>query len=127
MVGKRRRVKQKLSLKERLSAFATEVRLKAADLPPGIEREDMLRRARQADTASHLDEWGEPFGFAITEMRDVKGQSEKLAKASGGLRVDPRSGQNALSAAALSSQRGNLSSKLMANRRPWTSEDEERS
>jgi len=63
MVGKRRRVKQVLSLKERLSAFATEVRLKAADLPPGIEREDMLRRARQADTASHLDDWVNSLGL----------------------------------------------------------------
>ena len=63
MVGRRRRVKQFLSLKERLSAFATEVRLKATDMPPGIEREEMLRRARQADTASHLDEWVNSSGL----------------------------------------------------------------
>ena len=57
MIQRRRRLKQKLSLKERLSAFAEHVRQKAVDLPPGIERDDLLRRARQADTASHLDEW----------------------------------------------------------------------
>jgi hypothetical protein len=57
MTGKRRRLKQKLSLKDRLSAFANDVRRKAADLPPGTEQNDLLRRARQAETAAHLDEW----------------------------------------------------------------------
>lgn len=46
-----------MSLKERLMAFAEEARAKAAELKPGIERDDMLRKARQADTALHLDEW----------------------------------------------------------------------
>jgi len=55
-MSKRRRVKSQ-SLKERLASFAKAVREKAATLPPGIERDDLLRRARRADTASHLDEW----------------------------------------------------------------------
>jgi hypothetical protein len=63
MIKKRIRTKNKLSLKERLSAFAMEVRKKAADLPPGIERDGLLRRARQADTASHLDEWVNSSGL----------------------------------------------------------------
>ena len=63
MIGKRRRLKQKLTLQERLSAFANQVRGKAADLPPGIERDDLLRRARQADTALHLDEWVNSSGL----------------------------------------------------------------
>jgi hypothetical protein len=54
---KRRRFKQSTSLKDRLFSFANEMREKASRLPPGPEQDDVLRRARQADTASHLDEW----------------------------------------------------------------------
>jgi hypothetical protein len=54
---RRRRFKQITSLKDRLASFAKEVRERASLLPPGEERTDLLRRARQADTASHLDEW----------------------------------------------------------------------
>ena len=63
MIQKRLRLKQNLTLKERLSAFAIQVRQKAAELPAGIERDDLLRRARQADTASHLDEWVNSSGL----------------------------------------------------------------
>jgi hypothetical protein len=45
-------------LKDRLASFASEVRKKASLLPHGPERDDMLKKAsRQAETASHLDEW----------------------------------------------------------------------
>lgn len=54
---KRRRIKQTLSLQDRLAAFAREARERASNLPAGLMRDDMLRRARQADTAAHLDEW----------------------------------------------------------------------
>ena len=54
---KRRRFKQSSSLRERLFSFAKEMRQKASQLPPGPEQDDVLRRARQADTAFHLDEW----------------------------------------------------------------------
>jgi hypothetical protein len=54
---RRRRFKQITSLKDRLASFAKEVRERASLLPPGEERTDLLRRARQADTASHLEEW----------------------------------------------------------------------
>nr|WP_229181956.1 hypothetical protein [Bradyrhizobium oropedii] len=53
----RRRFKQILTLQERLTSYAQEAREDAALLPPCAEKEDLLRRARQADTASHLDEW----------------------------------------------------------------------
>jgi hypothetical protein len=53
----RRRFKQTTSLKERLISFAREVRDKAAALQPGAEQDDLLRRARQADTVSNIDEW----------------------------------------------------------------------
>ena len=54
---KRRRIKQALSLKDRLAAFAKEARERAVNLPAGMLRDDILRKARQADTAAHLDEW----------------------------------------------------------------------
>ena len=53
----RRRSKQSESLQDRLMKFAKEAREKASRLPPGSEREDMLRKARQADTASHVEDW----------------------------------------------------------------------
>lgn len=54
---KRRRFKQSISFKERLTEWAKTVRDHANKLPPGAEREDLLQKARQADTAAHLADW----------------------------------------------------------------------
>jgi hypothetical protein len=54
---KRSRFKQSQSLKDRLASFAKGVKEKASRLPPGPEKEELLRKARRADAASHLDEW----------------------------------------------------------------------
>lgn len=54
---RRRRFKQTQSLQERLSAWAEEVRQKAAELPPGPERDALLKKLRQADAASHIEGW----------------------------------------------------------------------
>jgi hypothetical protein len=54
---KRRRFKQAISFKDRLTAWADAVRKQAEKLSPGTEREAMLKKARQADTAAHLDDW----------------------------------------------------------------------
>ena len=54
---KRRRFKQTTSLQERLAAFAESARNKAIALPPGSEQDDLLERARQADTALHIEDW----------------------------------------------------------------------
>jgi hypothetical protein len=54
---RRRRFKQTLSFKDRLLAFAEDIRSQAALLPAGHERDDMLTRARRADTAWRLDDW----------------------------------------------------------------------
>ena len=53
----RRRFKQTLSLEERLAQEATRLRDEARLLPPGAEREALLRKARQAETGSHMSEW----------------------------------------------------------------------
>lgn len=62
-MAERRRFKQVQSLKDRLAAFANGVKEKASRLPPGPEKEELLRKARQADTASHLDEWANSPGL----------------------------------------------------------------
>lgn len=53
----RRRVKQAETLEQRLIEEAAKLRKEAAGTPPGIMRERLIRRARQAETASHLSEW----------------------------------------------------------------------
>jgi hypothetical protein len=60
---KRRRFKQTDSLQVRLAAFAQDARDEAARLPPGVERDEMLRKVSQADTAAHLDEWANSPGL----------------------------------------------------------------
>jgi hypothetical protein len=59
----RRQFKQTTSLKERLAQFAKEVREKALQHRPGPERDALLKKARQADTASHLEEWANSPGL----------------------------------------------------------------
>ena len=54
---KRRRFKQTQSLQERLAAFAEQARNKAVEMPPGSEKDDLLKRARQADMALHIQDW----------------------------------------------------------------------
>jgi hypothetical protein len=60
---KRRRVKQALSLQDRLATWAEAVRKRAARLPPGSERDTLLKKLRQADTASHPEDWANSPGL----------------------------------------------------------------
>jgi hypothetical protein len=53
----RRRFKQTLSLRDRLSAEAQRLREEARKLSPGIKRERLVRRARQLETGSQIDQW----------------------------------------------------------------------
>ena len=54
---RRRRVKQTMPLEQRLSDEAKRLREEAKLLPPGIVRDDKLRKARQAETGLHMTEW----------------------------------------------------------------------
>lgn len=63
MTQRRRRFKQQLSLEVRLSAWAKTVQQEAVKLPPGPQREAMIRKARQAETASHVNEWANSAGL----------------------------------------------------------------
>ncbi len=56
MTAKRNRRKQTQSLQERLAAFAEYARERARGLPPGSEREMLLRRAEQNEVTSNLTE-----------------------------------------------------------------------
>jgi hypothetical protein len=76
---RRRRFDQSTPLHERLDMWAQDMRDaqdlrdqdmrdqdlrdQAAKLPPGPEREALIKKARQADTASHLDEWANSPGL----------------------------------------------------------------
>ncbi|UFW91336.1 hypothetical protein BjapCC829_32515 [Bradyrhizobium barranii] len=53
----RRRVTQTRSLEERLVEEAKRLRAQAQLLPPGFDREHAIRKACQAETGSHMNEW----------------------------------------------------------------------
>ncbi|UPK24403.1 hypothetical protein [Bradyrhizobium sp. 195] len=53
----RRRVRQMDPLEIRLAAEAERLREEAKLLPPGAARDEMLRKARQAETGSQMSEW----------------------------------------------------------------------
>jgi len=52
----RRPFAPRVPLRDRLASFAEDTRERAAGLPPGNERDELLRKARQADTVSR-DDW----------------------------------------------------------------------
>jgi hypothetical protein len=60
---RRRRFKHTTSFEERLAAFAQDAREQAEKLPLGAERDEALRKARQADTALHLNDWANSPGL----------------------------------------------------------------
>ena len=59
----RRRFKHQITLQDRIAAWAKQVRAQAAELPPGPDREELLKKVRQAETAMHLDDWATSPGL----------------------------------------------------------------
>lgn len=58
MSQQRRRIKHEKTFEERLAEEALRFKEAAEKLPPGShEQELLLRRARQAETASHINKW----------------------------------------------------------------------
>jgi hypothetical protein len=53
----RRRFNQTAPLNQRLIEEAQSLRKEARGTHPGAERERLIRRAREAETAAHLQEW----------------------------------------------------------------------
>ena len=60
---RRRRFKQNISFQHGLAAWAKEICEQAAKLSLGPERDALLKKARRADTASHLDDWANSPGL----------------------------------------------------------------
>jgi len=59
----RRRVKHQSTLQDRIVEWTEEVREQAAALPPGPDREMLLKKIRQAETALHLENWASSPGL----------------------------------------------------------------
>jgi hypothetical protein len=53
----RRRFNQIQSSEERLTDEAVDLKKRADGMPPGVERDRLLRLARQAETGSQMSEW----------------------------------------------------------------------
>ena len=53
----KRRFEQAETLEQKLAEEAARLRKQAQGTPPGIERERLIRRARRAETGSHIGEW----------------------------------------------------------------------
>jgi hypothetical protein len=57
MTIRRSRHKNTVAFDERLQRAAEEAREAARSLPQGCERDALLKRARQAEAAAHINEW----------------------------------------------------------------------
>jgi hypothetical protein len=53
----RRRFTENEPLEMRLAQEAKRLRAEAKLLPAGAKRDDLIRKARQAETGSHMSEW----------------------------------------------------------------------
>ncbi len=59
----RRDFNQQTTLQDRISEWAIGVREKAAALEPGRDRDELLKKLRQAETAMHLQDWANSPGL----------------------------------------------------------------
>ena len=57
MIKKRNRKRPLLSLQERLSKFAQDARAASRMVPAGVERHELLLKARQSEAALNIDRW----------------------------------------------------------------------
>jgi hypothetical protein len=51
------------SVKQHLADESNRLRDEAAAMPPGVERDRLIRMARQAETAARINEWVESPGL----------------------------------------------------------------
>ncbi len=83
----RRQFKQSGTVEMRLAAEAKRLREEA--LPPGVARDEKLRKTRQAETGSHMSEWLRSPGLrptvpTPTSRRPVRGRDPKQRDVPGG-------------------------------------------
>jgi hypothetical protein len=60
---RRRRFKQQTSLQDRIADWAAGVREQADGMRPGPERDELIKKLRQAETAMHLEDWANSPGL----------------------------------------------------------------
>jgi hypothetical protein len=81
---KRNRVKQTKSLQDRPAEFASEARQEGAGTPDGPEREKLLKKIRQAETAENIKRWANSPGLQV-EARTGRNSISKLGVVRGRL------------------------------------------
>jgi hypothetical protein len=64
MIQRRKRTKHIASFEDRLANEAHRLKEQAKEAPYGPQREMLLRKARQAETAAHISEWLASPGLA---------------------------------------------------------------
>ncbi|MCP3400228.1 hypothetical protein NLM15_24105 [Bradyrhizobium sp. CCGB20] len=77
MIKRRNRTKHTKTFEERLAEEAARFKEAAAQLPPGPQRELYLRRARQAETGSHINDWLTSPGLQPPTALDAGGETGK--------------------------------------------------
>jgi hypothetical protein len=60
---RRRRFKQQTTLQDRIAEWAAGVREQANEMQHGSERDELLRKLHQAETAMHLEDWANSTGL----------------------------------------------------------------
>ena len=63
MIIKRRRFKHETSLQDRIVEWAIAVRKQAAGMRRGPERDELLKKLRQAETAMRMEKWANSPGL----------------------------------------------------------------
>ena len=61
----RRRFKQTTPLDQRLTEQAERLRKEAQGTPPRVQRDKLVRQARQLETASHMQDWLSSPGLRV--------------------------------------------------------------
>ena len=70
MIIKRRRFRQETSLQDRIVEWAVALRKQADVMRPGPERDELLKKLRQAETAMHMEDWANSRGLQPPNRND---------------------------------------------------------
>jgi hypothetical protein len=71
-MSQRHRLEQTYLLAKDFSEEVTRFRKEARGTPPGVERDRLIRRARQAEIGAHINEWLSSPGLkAPTESKAI--------------------------------------------------------
>ena len=68
----RRRIMPTTTLDQRLEEQAKRLRDEARGTPPGVERDNLIRQARQAETAAHMQELAKISRTTAAEVNEYR-------------------------------------------------------